>query len=139
VVIVGYGPGGRALSKRLHEGSIPYLILELNAQTVEAERARGVPIYYGDITSREARRHAGVSLAAAVAVQISDSEAAARAIVAIRAGGDTVPIFIRARRAAEAAELRALGADHVACEEDAASAQLIDEIVETLGASGVRE
>jgi CPA2 family monovalent cation:H+ antiporter-2 len=129
VVIVGYGPGGRALSKRLSETKVPYLILELNAQTVRTERDAGVPIYYGDVTSREARHHAGVERAGAIVLQISDRDAAARAVSAIRADGALVPIFIRARRRTDAKVLESLGADHVVCEEETASAQLIDDLM----------
>jgi len=134
VVIVGFGPGGRVLSKRLRERSIPHLVLELNAQTVRTERAAGAPIYYGDVTSREARRHAGLARAAAVVLQISDNEAAARAVSAIRGDGDRLPIFIRARRATDAKRLRELGADHVVCEEESASARLVEDVLATLSA-----
>ena len=129
VIIAGYGPGGRALAKRLAERNVPHLILELNAQTLRTERERGAPIYYGDITSREARQHASVGGAAAIALLISDPDAAARAVVAIRGDGDRVPIFVRARRRSDAEHLLALGADHVVCEEDLASLQLADDVM----------
>lgn len=130
VVIVGFGPGGQTLSKRLSECGQPYLVLDLNAQTVRTHRDAGVPIYYGDVTSREARRHAGVERATAVVLQINDPQAATRAVQAIRAEGEHVPIFVRARRSADARLLRQLGADHVVCEEESASALLIDDVLE---------
>lgn len=132
VVIVGFGPGGRMLAERLESAHRPFLVLELNARTVREARLEGVPIYYGDINGREARRHARIAAAAAVVLQINDHAATARAVSAIRSDGHAVPILARARRAVDAAQLLALGADYVASEEEEASATLCQHAIQVV-------
>src|SRR5678815_4627417 len=53
VIIIGYGNNGRNLAKVLYRVSIPYLVLELNADAVAEARSRGVSIIYGDAVRRE--------------------------------------------------------------------------------------
>jgi len=132
VVIVGYGPGGQHLANRLDETKTPYVVLELNAQTVRRVRATGLPIYYADITSREARHHAGVEHAKAVVLQISDTDALLRAVDAMRRDDVKAPIFVRARRDRDEAELNRRGVECVVNEEMSASTRLTDEVMRHL-------
>src|SRR6266700_2877557 len=53
VVIAGYGLNGRNLAAALRAIRAPYLIVELNSQTVRQARARGEPAFYGDATRDE--------------------------------------------------------------------------------------
>jgi len=54
VVIVGFGLAGRFAARSLAACSVPYVVLELNSETVRNARAQGLPVYYGDATSEEA-------------------------------------------------------------------------------------
>src|SRR5256885_14498245 len=47
VIVAGYGLNGRNLAAALRSIRAPYLIVELNAQTVRQARARGEPPLYG--------------------------------------------------------------------------------------------
>lgn len=132
VVIVGYGPGGQHLASRLAETETPYVVLELNAQTVRRVRATGVPIFYADITSREARHHAGLEHAKAVVLQINDTDALLRAVDAMRRDEVEAPIFVRARRGADEAELTRHGVTCVVNEEMSASKRLASEVLRHL-------
>ncbi|MCC6345984.1 MAG: cation:proton antiporter, partial [Nitrospirales bacterium] len=51
VIIVGFGVNGKNLAKVLRESEIPYVVLEMNANTVRKMKKKGEPIYYGDGTS----------------------------------------------------------------------------------------
>ncbi|MDW7999254.1 MAG: monovalent cation:proton antiporter-2 (CPA2) family protein, partial [Thermodesulfovibrio sp.] len=53
VIIIGFGLNGRNLARVLKETNIPYVILELNPDTVRKMKKKGEPIYYGDGTSQE--------------------------------------------------------------------------------------
>ena len=60
VIIIGYGLNGRNLARVLEREQIPYVVVEMNPQTVRAERARGRPIIYGGCHARgdpPPRRH----------------------------------------------------------------------------------
>jgi len=48
VIIVGFGLNGRNVSRVLSASGIPFVVLELNPETVRIEKKRGVPILYGD-------------------------------------------------------------------------------------------
>jgi CPA2 family monovalent cation:H+ antiporter-2 len=48
LVIIGYGLNGRNLSRAAKRAKIPYVIIEMNPETVKVEAAKGEPIVYGD-------------------------------------------------------------------------------------------
>ncbi|MBW2455874.1 MAG: cation:proton antiporter [Deltaproteobacteria bacterium] len=133
VVVVGFGPGGQLVAKHLKERAVPYLVLDLNAETVRAERARGEHIYYGDVTSAEAQGHAHVKQAAAVALMISDPAAARRAVAALQAAAPDTAVFVRSRYTSEREELCQLGAEVVVSEEMAGSEALCRKLGDHLG------
>jgi len=60
VVIAGYGLNGRNLAAALRSINAPYLIVELNAQTVRRARTEGEPAFYGDATREEILRALGI-------------------------------------------------------------------------------
>src|SRR5439155_116753 len=59
VVIAGLGLNGRNLAAALRAIRVPYLIVELNPQTVRHARAQGEPAFYGDATREEILRALG--------------------------------------------------------------------------------
>src|SRR3989449_6104100 len=63
VIVAGYGLNGRNLTAALRSIRAPYLIVELNAQTVQQARARGEPAFYGDATREEILRALGAERA----------------------------------------------------------------------------
>jgi voltage-gated potassium channel Kch len=113
---------------------VPYLVLDLNAETVRRVRGEGERIYYGDITSTEAQTHAGLVDAAAVVLTINDGEAARRAVVAIRQAAYQGPVFARVRFVAEQQKLLELGANVAVAEEVHASEVLANELLLLLDA-----
>src|SRR5256885_14812207 len=61
VIIAGYGLNGRNLAAALRSISAPYLIVELNVQTVRKARAEGEPAFYGDATRDEILHALGIN------------------------------------------------------------------------------
>lgn len=125
VVIVGFGVAGRTLAAALKGSDTPYLILELNADTVRQARAEGEPAYYGDIGSTSTMAHARVAEARALVLLISDARAAERAIVAAKHQAPSTPVFVRTKFLAHAKELRRLGASEVVVEEIEAGLEML--------------
>src|SRR2546428_463256 len=72
VVIAGLGLNGRNLATALRAIRVPYLIVELNPQTVRQARAPGEPAFYGDATREEILRALGLERAQLFGVAISD-------------------------------------------------------------------
>ena len=61
VIVVGFGLNGRTLARVLREAGIPYVVVELNAESVEAGLAAGEPMIFGDSTRRDILEHARVN------------------------------------------------------------------------------
>src|SRR5437879_4341629 len=78
VIVTRYGLNGRNLTAALRSLSAPYLIVELNAQTVQQARARGEPAFYGDATREEILRALGAERARMSGVAVSDPPAPRR-------------------------------------------------------------
>jgi CPA2 family monovalent cation:H+ antiporter-2 len=104
---------------------MPYIVLELNAETVRKSRASGEPVYYGDATSVEALEHAGISRARALVLLMNDPQATVRVIEATRRVTTEVPVFVRSHFLAERENLIALGATDVITEEVEAGMEVL--------------
>ncbi|MBN2061958.1 MAG: cation:proton antiporter, partial [Deltaproteobacteria bacterium] len=60
LIIVGFGVNGKNLAGATRASGIPYLIVEMNPETVLRERKKGEPIFYGDATREEVLKSAGI-------------------------------------------------------------------------------
>ena len=116
-IIAGYGLNGRNLAKTLKATHIPYVVLEVNADTIRKARDEGEPIIYGDITRKDVLQRAGVDCAKVIVFAISDFNATRMAVRLVRQLNPSIFILIRTRYAAEVDELYKLGADQVIPEE----------------------
>jgi CPA2 family monovalent cation:H+ antiporter-2 len=129
VIIVGYGPGGRNLSRVLKAIEVPYCILELNGETVRRMRRNGEPIYYGDAASPEVLKHLVIHHARALVVAVSDPASIRRAVRVARDLNPRLYIIVRTRYMAEIDELYSLGADEVISEEFETSIELFARVL----------
>ncbi len=130
VVIAGYGLNGRNLAKVLKEAGIPYVVLELNPETVRASMADREPIIFGDVASRTVLREAGIGRARVMVVAISDPKATRRAVRAARDLAPDLYIIARVRFAADVDEVAALGADVVIPEEFETSIEIFARVLD---------
>src|SRR2546427_17532 len=110
VVIAGLGLNGRNLAAALRAVRVPYLIVELNPQTVRQARAQGEPAFYGDATREEILRALGVDRARLFVVAISDPAATRRMVRVARGLNPTLHIIPRTRYVVAIPELARLGA-----------------------------
>lgn len=133
VLVIGYGLAGRLMGTTLTECGIPFVALELNAETVRNARANGEPVYYADATSVEALENAHVRDAKAIAVLINDAGAVERVADTVRRVAPDVPLLIRTRYQAEQGILLAMGANEVISEEVEASVEMLARMLRSLG------
>ncbi len=132
VIVVGFGLAGQTVASALDDCGIPYIVLELNSDTVRRAREAGIPIYYADATSHEALSHAHITKARAVAVLINDRQAVIRVVDAVHREVADLPIVVRTRYMSERKELEALGAADVVSEEVEASAEAVVRLLRRL-------
>ncbi len=121
LIILGFGAGGRQLARAARAGGIPYVILEMNPDTVRKESKKGEPIVFGDASKPGVLRHVGVREAKALAVVISDAAAARRAVEVARTENPALYIVARTRFNSEIKALLDIGANDVIAEEFEAS------------------
>ena len=132
VLVVGYGVAGRLVARALEACQLPYLVLELNAETVRKSREAGEPVYYGDAASVEALEHAGISRARALVLLMNDPQATIRVIEATKRAAPAVPVFVRSHFLAERASLLSLGATDVITEEVEAGMEVLAQVLRKL-------
>jgi CPA2 family monovalent cation:H+ antiporter-2 len=135
VIIAGYGLNGRNLAAALRAIRVPYVIAELNAQTVRQARDRGEEAFYGDATREEILRALGVERARMLVAAISDAAATRRMVRVARGVNPALHIIARTRYVAEVPELLRLGANDVIPEEFETSIEIFARVLSHYGAT----
>jgi len=129
VIVAGYGLNGRNLTAALRAINAPYLIVELNAQTVRRARAEGEPAFYGDATRDEILHALGIERARMFVIAISDPSATRRMVRVARELNPKVYIIARTRYVVEIPELTRLGANVVIPEEFETSIEIFSRVL----------
>jgi len=129
LIIIGYGVNGRNLTRAAKVGNIPYVIIEMNPETVREERAKGEPIYYGDGTQEEVLHKANIEDARIMVVAIYDAVATRRITEVARRLNPKVYIIARTRFLQEMKPLYKLGADEVIPEEFETSVEIFTHVL----------
>ena len=129
VVIAGYGLNGRNLAAALRAIHVPYLIVELNAQTVRKARVEGEPAFYGDAGREEILRALGIERARMMVIAISDPAATRRMVRLARDLHPGLHIIARTRYVVEIPELTRLGANDVIPEEFETSIEIFARVL----------
>jgi CPA2 family monovalent cation:H+ antiporter-2 len=129
VIIVGFGLNGRNLAKVLKEAEIPYVVLEMNSDTVREMRKKGEPIHYGDGTSKEILHKLGIEKARLLVIAISDPVSTRRIVAIARQSSSDIYIIVRTRYLIEVDDLKMLGADEVIPEEFETSIEIFSRVL----------
>lgn len=129
LVVIGYGINGKNLARAAANADIPYLIVELNAETVKAARAEDEHIYFGDATEESILRHLFVHKARVVVIAISDPKATKKIVSQIRVLSKTVYVIVRTRFVKEIEGHLQAGADEVIPEEFETSIEIFSKVL----------
>src|SRR5262249_26672354 len=133
VIVAGYGVAGRQLGHALRVCDIPHFIVDINAETVRAARARGENLYYGDITSAEILELSGIHRARELVILINDPDAARRTTSMARRAAPDLPIVVRTKYVLDMDELRRLGATDVIAEEFETAVEVVARVLRAAG------
>ena len=133
VIIAGFGRVGRTVGALLDAHKVPYIALDSDVGRVEAGRARGASVYYGDVTQIELLRNVGLAGARALVVTVDDRVRADLVVGNAHAERPDLLIVARARDARHAAHLYGIGATDAVPETIEASLQLSEAVLVDLG------
>lgn len=129
VIIIGFGLNGKNLAKVLKEAAIPYVVLEMNSDTVRDMKKKGEPIFYGDGTSQAILRKLGIKRARLLVVAISDPVSTRRIVSIARQENPDIYIIVRTRYCVEVDDLKKIGADEVIPEEFETSIEIFARVL----------
>ncbi len=113
VVIIGYGRVGINLVTVLERLAVPMLVIESNAESVQALARRGIPTLYGDASNSEVINYAHLERARALVCTVPDETSAYMIIAAARDLNPKLPVITRASSEESVRRLAKLGADHI--------------------------
>lgn len=130
-VVVGYGLAGRYLARMLRAAGIECLIIEQNAELVEAARGEGFATRYGDGAGQSVLARAAGGGARLVVFAISSPFDERRGVAAARRAAPGAAIVVRTRYVGSIDELMRLGATEVVVEEFEASLELFARALES--------
>ena len=117
VVLVGFGPAGRAIADALEQQTKPIFVIDLNPRLVALARERGFPSAQGDATRPRLLEFASITRADAVVVTLPDHRLAAAVISEAKTLCPSVAVLARARYSTHVPMLEDAGAHAVIDEE----------------------
>ncbi|MBU0639474.1 MAG: NAD-binding protein [Planctomycetes bacterium] len=119
VIIAGFGIGGRFIAEYLQRQRVPFVLVELNRETTETQRALGVDVLYGDVSDEAVLRAAGIERALVLALAVPDDAASIRATEIARRIQPSIHIIAGTRYTSSGMAALQKGADEVIVAEQA--------------------
>lgn len=129
LIIVGFGINGRNLARAATSAKIPFVVLDVNPDTVKEEKEKGTNIIFGDAVYPEILRQANIKKARIVVIAINDPTAVQRTVALIKAENSNVYVIVRTRHVKEVETLIELGADEVIPEEFETSIEIFSRVL----------
>jgi len=133
IIIVGYGINGKNVAIAAKSINIPYIIIEMNPETVKKEKREGENIIYGDASQEDMLYHVNIESARVLVVAIADRAAIKRVIVLAKRLNPNIHSIVRARFVGDMKELIELGADEVIPEEYETSIEIFARVLQYYG------
>lgn len=136
VIIVGYGTNGRRMARALRSLEVPYVITELNPNTVR-EFGDKQPIVYGDATQQPILKKLGVTDARALVITAGDQTTVRQIVTATRQLNSEVEVVARIRYLTQVPALRRDGAQRIVIDELETSRELLSQTLQAYGLPSV--
>jgi CPA2 family monovalent cation:H+ antiporter-2 len=136
VIVVGYGPVGRTIVRRVEEFGLEPLVIDFNIDTVLALQAEGKHALYGDAAHSTILRDAGVQKAPFLVVSLPDGAANVAVVSQARALNPEITVLARSRYMKSGSALEDAGASAIVFDEAEAATALAVVLRAHLKASG---
>ena len=96
VLVCGYGRVGKMVCDMLDKQLIPYIAIDSRPQKAMDARAKGLPVFFGDINRPEVLKNFHLDSAKACVITVDDLSAINKAVVSVRKMYPALPIVARA-------------------------------------------
>ncbi|MDD4249144.1 MAG: cation:proton antiporter, partial [Methanosarcina sp.] len=130
LIIVGFGFSGKTVSKAAKAAGIPYIIIEMNPETVKQEKTKGEKIQYGDATFGAVLEHTGIKNARVLVIGISDAAVTMKIVEKAKELNPNICVIAKVHDLQEMKRLNALGADEIIPEEYETSVEIFVRLLE---------
>lgn len=117
IVVVGFGPAGRAVAHRMYQSGSTVVVVDLNPTSIKAARDAGMRAIVGDASSEHLLKQVGIDTAEALVITLPDHYLAMAVIVEARELAPKLTIICRSRYHRYVDLLSATGASVVVDEE----------------------
>lgn len=124
IVITGFGRVGHRIGDILASVNQPFVALDSDPLLVERERAKGHPVFFGDVRQPEVLKAAGASNARLVIVTLNAADASEQVVAGLRRTYPGIHIVVRGQKLEQCRRLRSLGANMAISENVEASIDL---------------
>ncbi|TNG00210.1 MAG: potassium transporter KefC, partial [Gammaproteobacteria bacterium] len=135
IVVAGFGRVGHRIGEILSLANKPFVALDSDVSIVEKERAKGHPVFYGDVRKPEILKAVGASDAKAIIVTLNDINATEEVVASLRETYPQIKIYARGHNLEQCRKLRKLGAFGVVSENIEASLELARMVMTNVGLS----
>lgn len=135
IIIAGFGRVGQMVARFAEEENLSYVALDVQARNIASHRTNGKPVFYGNAAMAQVWRVAGASHAKCAIITLDDTNAAIRAVAALRLISPTIPVIVRASDLSCMPPLSEAGADMVVPESYEASLQIGAALLNAIGTS----
>jgi glutathione-regulated potassium-efflux system ancillary protein KefC len=133
VIVAGFGRYGQIIGRLLNAQGIAATVLDHDADMIEAARAFGYKVFYGDATRLDLLRIAGAQAARVLVVAVDDREQSLRIVALAREHFPHLELVARARDVSHWNALRDLGVTRVEREVFESSLRSGRTVLEVLG------
>lgn len=133
IVIGGFGRVGHRIGEILSVAEIPFIALDSDASIVEKERAKGHPIFYGDVCNPTLLSSVGASNAKTIILTLNDVEATEKLVATLRKIYPKIDIYVRGHSLRNCRDLYGLGATYTVSENLETSLELARMVLENVG------
>lgn len=132
-VIFGFGRVGRLIGEMLSMHGQRYIAIDSSAELVRSARGEKFPVTFGDVGNALTLSRLELDRASALIVTMDEPVLVSRIVRKLRATHPDLPIIVRARDTAHAAQLYRIGATHAVPETLESSLQLSEAVLVDLG------
>ncbi len=129
IIIVGFGINGKNVARAASIAAIPYIIIEMNPDTVRREQEQGEHIIFGSADQEAVLEYAGIAGARVLVIAIADPASTRQVAAVARKANPEVYIIARTRYLQEVQPLYDLGADEVIPEEFETSVEIFTRVL----------